>query len=193
MEYFEIKERLDNLERFRDLYREYIDFTNRETNLPAQLIRKKMEPLASLAVDSLQAISLGRMVTQEAESQGGRKVQINIIKAIFRDNVIRQYLLHDLAPLDALEEGIAKYQAMLSRNRVQLVNPFFWLFHFIGFVAKLPILVFHRAGYDTRHAEKLTSVRAFVIVLQLAIWYILLESTGLIDYARMALIPIFHL
>lgn len=193
MEYFEIKDRLDNLERFRDLYREYIDFTNRENNLPAQLIRKKMEPLASLTVDSLQEIGLGRMVTKEAASQGGRKVQINIIKAIFRDKVIKRYFLDDLTPLDALEEGIAKYRAMLARNRVQLINPVFWLFHFIGFVARLPILVFHRAGYDTRQAEKLTSVRALVIVLQLAIWYILLESTGLIDYARVALIPMFHL
>lgn len=193
MEYFEIRERLENLERFRELYREYIDFTNRENNLPAQVVRKRMEPLASLAVDSLQEIGLGRMVVKEAASQGGRKVRINIIKAVFRDKVIKQYLLDDLAPLDALGEGIAKYRAMLVRNRVQLVNPFFWLFHFIGFIARLPILVFHRAGYDTRRAEKLTSVRAFMIVMQLAIWYLLLESTGLVDYARIVLIPIFGL
>ena len=191
MEYFELKDRLDNLEAFRDLYREYIDFTNRENNLPAQLIKKKMEPLASMAVDSLQEIGLGRIVTREASSDGGKKVQINIIKAIFRDKVIQRYLLDEMAPLDVLGEGIAKYRAMLARNKVQLANPLFWLYHFIGWVAKLPLMVFQKAGYDTRYAEKLTSVRVFVIVMQLAIWYILLDSTGVINSARLALIPLF--
>ena len=34
MTYFEIKERLANLEAFRELYRQYIGFTNREDNVP---------------------------------------------------------------------------------------------------------------------------------------------------------------
>jgi hypothetical protein len=189
MEYFEAKERLNNLKQFRSLYREYIDFTNRETNVPAQIIKRKLEPLAGMAVDSLQEIGLGRLVTREAASEGGRKIQINIIKAIFRPKLIKQFRLDDLAPLDALDEGLARYQARLARHRLQLFNPFFWLYHFIGFVARLPLMIFSRAGYDTRHAETLTSVRGFQIVVQIALWYLLFDAIGLIDRVRLALIP----
>ncbi len=187
MQYFETKERIENLEEFRGMYREYIDFTNRENNMPAQMLRKKMEPLAAMTVDSLQDVGLGRMVTREADSDGGRAIKINIIKAIFRDKILKRFALDDLAPLDALEEGLARYKSRLAQQRIQLLNPAFWLFHFIGFIASLPLLIIKQAGYDTRAAERLTSVRFALIIIQVLLWYLVLDLTGVIGYVRFVL------
>jgi len=184
MEFFEVKERLENLEKFHGLYRDYADFTNKPENLPAQLVRAKMEPLVPMAVESLRKVGLGGMVTRDAPVHGGRRVRINIIKAIFRDNVVRKFSLDDKAPLKVLEAGILKYRQLLWIQKLQLFNPLFWLFHFILFLARVPILVFRKAGYDTSHAESLTSVRLYLILFQIACYYLLAEWSGLLDWIR---------
>lgn len=91
MNYFEVKDRLESLLRFRTLYVEYIGFTNREENPAARIIRQKMEPLAPITVESLRQVGLGGMVTRDAPAHGGRKIRINLIKAIFRDLIIRRF------------------------------------------------------------------------------------------------------
>ena len=184
MNYFEVKERLDGLIEFRTLYHEYSGFTNRETNVPAQAIRQKLEPLAIQTVDSLRRVGLGSVVTQDAPSRGGRKVRINLIKAIFRDRVIRHYSLDDRSPLEILDRGIVRYRSMLWKTKVQLLNPIFWLYHFLGFVAKLPIYICRMAGYDTEKAERLTSVRLYVIVFQIAVFFLLIRWSGLVTLIR---------
>jgi hypothetical protein len=141
-----------------------------------------MEPLVPMAVESLQKVGLGGMVTRDAPAQGGRRVRINIIKAIFRDRVIRQFSLDDQAPLKVLEAGILKYKQLLWVQKLQLFNPLFWLFHFVLFMARLPILIFRRAGYDTSHAETLTSVRLYIILSQCLCYYLLAEWSGLLDW-----------
>ncbi len=182
MEFFEVKERLENLEKFRGLYRDYADFTNKPENVPAQMVRKKMEPLVPMTVESLNKVGLGGMVTRDAPVHGGRRVRVNIIKAIFRDRVIRKFSLDDKAPLKVLEAGILKYKQQLWVQKLQLFNPLFWLFHFILFMARLPLLIFRKAGYDTSHAETLTSVRLFIILFQCFCYYILAEWSGLLDW-----------
>ena len=184
MNYFEVKERLDSLKEFRALYREYIEFTNRETNVPAQMTRKKMEPLTALTVDSLKKVGLGSMITRDAPVKGGRKVKINLIRAIFRDHLVRHFSLDDKAPLELLDEGIVKYQSLLWKQKVQLFNPLFWLYHFVGFIAWLPLLIAKKAGYDTTDAEKLAVVKLYVLVFQLAVFYLLLEWSGTIALIR---------
>jgi len=184
MNYFEVKQRLEKILEFRALYREYIDFTNRENNVPAQMTRKKMEPLTAITVDSLNQVELGSMITRDAPVKGGKKVKINLIRAIFRDQLIHHFSLEDKAPLELLDKGIVKYQSLLWRQKVQLFNPLFWLYHFVGYLAWLPLLILKKAGYDTSDAEKLAVVKLYVIVFQLAVFYLLLEWSGTIALIR---------
>ena len=184
MNYFEVNERLECLKEFRALYREYIDFTNRENNVPAQMTRRKMEPLTALTVDSLNRVGLGSLVTRDAPVKGGRKIKINLIKAIFRDHLIRHFSLDDKTPLELLDKGIVAYQARLWRQKVQLFNPLFWLYHFVGYLALLPLQILKKAGFDTSDAEKLAVVKAYIVVFQLAVFYLLLEWSGTIALIR---------
>jgi len=182
MNFFEVRDRLANLTEFRALCREYFSFTNRERNVPAQMVREKMRPLATIVVDSLRQVDLGGMVTRDAPVAGGRKVRINLIKAIFRDNVVHQFNLDDHTPLEILEASIIKYKRLLWQQKIQLFNPLFWLFHFVGYLAQLPLLVCRRAGYDTQKAEQLTSVRVYQILFQLAFFYVIARWSGFLDW-----------
>lgn len=181
MEYFEIRDRLRRLRRFRAMYKEYLAFTNRERNPAAQLVLEKMEPMVRLTVDSLRRVKLGSMITRDAPARGGRRVKINVIKAIFRENVKSYYSLDEEAPLRALDKGILLYQRRLWLHTVQLFNPLFWLYHFSGFLARLPILMVRRAGYDTDRAEKMLSVRMWIVVVQALCFYALFQWTGLVS------------
>lgn len=185
MTYFEIRNRLTELEEFRDLYAEYVNFTNRSPdNVPARIVRTKMEPLAPMVVDTLAKVGLGGVVVKDAPARGGRKLKINVIKAIFRERLMERYEISDSAALHVLDQGIAKYRQKLWGQQLQLFNPFFWLFHFVLFISKIPILAFKSAGYDTRHAESLTSVRLLVIALQLICYFILIKWTGVLTFIR---------
>lgn len=182
MTYFEIKGRLDDLMRFRDLYREYIDFTNRENNLPAEMVKRKLEPLLTSTVDSLARVDLGRLVTREAPAKGGQKVKINIMRAIFREPVRRHFFLDDHTPLEVLDRGINAYRTRLGRQKIQLLNPLFWLYHFAGFLADLPFLICRRAGYDTIDADNRTSVKVYKIVFQVLVFALVAKWLGLVDW-----------
>ncbi len=182
MEYFEIRARLRRLKRFRAMYRQYLAFTNRDRNPAAQLVLSRMEPMARLTVDSLRRVKLGSTITRDAPARGGRRVKINIIKAIFRDNIQRHYSLDDDAPLRALDKGILVYQRRLWGQTIQLLNPLFWLYHFSGFLARLPVLVLRRAGYDTDRAESAASFRIWVVAVQAASFYLIFQWTGLLTH-----------
>lgn len=184
MNYFEIRNRLANLEELRSLYREYISFTNRETNVPAQAIRTKMEPMAVLAIDSLRRVGLGSMVTRDAESRGGRKVRINLVKAIFRDHVVRRYDVRDNEVLTLLDRGIASYKSRLWKQQINLLNPLYWLYQIGTLLADLPFMIFRSAGYDTEKAEQLISARLFRLVVQLVFFAVIIKWSGLFDLIR---------
>ena len=158
MDYFEVKQRLDCMQQFRNLYADYIDFTNRPNNVPAQMVRQKMEPLEPMVVESLKKVNLGHLITRDAPVHGGKKVRVNLIKAIFRDHVIRRFSVKDKEPLEILDEGLLAYRNLLWRQRLHLFNPVFWLYHFGLFLARLPILIFRSAGFDTTKAEEMASV-----------------------------------
>lgn len=181
MEYFEIRDRLRNLKRFRAMYKEYLAFTNRDRNPAAQLVLEKMEPLVRLTVDSLRRVELGSMITRDAPARGGRRVKINIVKAIFRDKVKSYYSLDDQAPLRALDKGILLYQRRLWSQTIQLFNPLFWLYHFFGFLARLPILIARKSGFKTDRAESRPAVRVCMIAFQVLCFYALFHWLGLVS------------
>ncbi|UCC43655.1 MAG: hypothetical protein JSU65_11040 [Candidatus Zixiibacteriota bacterium] len=182
MLYFEVKDRLARLLEFRNLYSQYLGFTNRDNNVPAQLVREKMQPMTAEIVDSLRRVGMGGLVTRDAPVKGNRRVRINVIRAIFRDHVTRHYNLDDKEPLKVLDKGIIAYRRLKWRQAIQLVNPLFWVFNFIAFAARLPIHICRKAGYDTSHAESLTSVRLYIILFQFGAFYVLAKWTGLIDW-----------
>lgn len=184
MTYFEVRNRLSNLEQFRELYREYSGFTNRESNLPAQSVRTRMEPLAALATDSLKRVGLGSMVTRDAETRGGRKIRVNLVKAIFRDHVVRTFDVRDAEVLGLLDRGIAAYKSRLWKQQINLFNPLFWIYQIGVFLADLPFLVFRAAGYDTDHAEHLTSARIYRLLVQVLFFGALIKWSGLLDWIR---------
>jgi hypothetical protein len=188
MIYFEVKERLTCLLEFRRLYTEYLRFTNRYSNQAAQLVRAKMEPLAAMTVDSLRCVKLGSMLTKAAPARGGRTMKINLIRAIFRDNVIREYNLDERAPLRILDTGIVKYRTRLWRQKIQLFNPFFWLFQMTAFLAALPLHILRRAGYDTGRAEKTSVIRVYVASFQFVCLYVVFNWLGLIDWFQFYLL-----
>lgn len=184
MTFFEVRRRLANLEQFRSLYREYAAFTNRETNMPAQAVLAKMEPLAALTVDSLRRVGLGSLITRDAQTRGGKKVRINLIKAIFRDHIVRSFDLRDDDVRALLDRGIVKYQTRLWRQQVNLFNPLFWLYQIGVFLADLPFLIFRAAGYDTDQAEQRRTARLFRLLVQLAFFFALFKLSGLIGLIR---------
>jgi hypothetical protein len=173
------QERLEKLEEFRSLYSDYAKFTNRPENVPAQMVRQKMEPLVPMTVDSLRRVGLGQMVTRDAPVRGGKKVRINLIRAIFRDHIVRQFSLDDDAPMKLLDAGILKYRQRLWRQKLQLVNPLFWLFHLILFLARLPLLAFRAAGFESDEYEKAPIVRLYLVVFQMICWALLAHWLGL--------------
>ena len=184
MTYFEVRNRLENLEQLRTLYKEYTGFTNRESNLPAQAVRGKMEPLAVMAIDSLRRVGLGSMVTREAESRGGRKIRINLIKAIFRDHIVRSFDVRDHEVLMLLDRGITSYKTRLWKQQINLFNPLFWLYQLGAFLADLPFLIFRAAGYDTEKAEHLASARIFRLVVLVLFFAFVVKWSGLFDLIR---------
>ena len=182
MTYFEVKERLDVLLKFRLLYTEYVEFTNRFANPAAKIVRDKMEPLAAITVDSLKRVKLGSMLTRSAPARGGRKIKINLIRAIFRDKVIQDYNLDDRAPMKILDTGIVKYRTRLWQQKIQLFNPVFWLLQVTAYCALLPVNMLRKAGYDVMENDQAPLVRVLVLLFQVVCFYVLLKSTGLIDW-----------
>lgn len=182
MTYFEVKERLDMLLKFRLLYTEYLEFTNRFANPAAKIVRDKMEPLAAMTVDSLRRVKLGSMLTRSAPSRGGRKIRINLIRAIFRARVIRDYNLDDRAPMKILDTGIVKYRTRLWRQKIQLFNPLFWLFQVTAYLALLPVNMLRKSGYDVMENDQAPLVRILVLLFQVVCFYVLFKSIGLIDW-----------
>lgn len=114
-------------------------------------------------------------------------MRINVIKAIFRDSVIKQFSLDERLPLEILEKGIVQYRKLLWEQRLQLYNPVFWLFRFFGFVARLPFLFCRQAGYNTEKAEQLTLVKLWIIGFQAFCFYLVAESLGLIDFVAVVI------
>ena len=190
MDYFETKERLNNLIEFRRLYVEYISFTNRPHNPAGEMVRSRMQPLLPLTVESLRKVGLGGMITRDAPVHGGKKVRINLIKAIFRDQVIKRFSLDDTGPLQILDKGVVKYQKRLWQQKVQLFNPIFWLFQFGSFLAKLPFHIARAAGYDTDPAEKLALVKVYLVLFQLAYFYALFKTFGVFDWVRIDILAL---
>lgn len=182
MTYFEVKERLNVLVEFRRLYTEYVEFTNRFANPAAKIVRDKMEPLAAMTVDSLKQIKLGSMLTRTAPSRGGRKIKINLIRAIFRVKVIRDFNLDDRAPMKLLDSGIVKYRTRLWRQKIQLFNPLFWFLQLTAYLALLPVNMLHKSGYDVMANDQAPLVRILVLLFQVICFYVLFKSTGLIDW-----------
>ena len=102
-----------------------------------------------------------------------------MIRAIFRDHVVRNFSLDETEPLKVLERGILKFRRLLWIQRVQLFNPIFWLYYFGSMAARLPLLICKSAGYNTTRAEQLTSVRLYIIAFQFAWFYLIADLTGL--------------
>ena len=190
MNYFEVKDRLESLVRFRGLYVEYIGFTNRADNIPAQMIRQKMEPLAPITVDSLRQVGLGGMVTRDAPVHGGRKVRINLIKAIFRDAIVRRFSLTDKEPLELLDSGIIAYQKRFWVQKLQLFNPLFWIYQMVLWLAKLPVTVCRASGYDTSRVEQSATLKLYLLFFQIGFYLVMARAVGLFDWLRADIIAL---
>lgn len=190
MDYFEVRDRLECLQQFRNRYAEYIEFTNRPNNLPAQMVLQKMEPMTPMVVESLKKVDLGRLITREAPSSGGRKIRINLIKAIFRDHVIRSFSVKDHEPMEILDQGLLAYRNLLWRQRLQLFNPLFWLHHFGIYIARLPITIFRSAGYDTSQAEETASMKFYLASFQILYFYLIADAVGFVDWLRFGVIAV---
>jgi hypothetical protein len=184
MTYFEIRGRLEHLLEFRRLYHEYAEFTNKENNLPAQLLLSRLEPMVSLTVNSLRQVGLGTVVTRDAPSKGGRRIRVNIIKAIFRPLVVRHFSIEDSEILSLLDRGLVKYRIRLWQQRLQLLNPLFWLYQIIAFAADLPLWIFRAAGYTTEHIEKAAPTRVYKVAVQILLFAALLHWSGVFTWIR---------
>lgn len=184
MTFFEVQGRLSHLLEFRRLYYEYSEFTNKETNRPAQLNLARLKPMVALTVDSLRQVGLGTVVTRDAPSKGNRKIQVNIIKAILRPHVVRHFSIEDSEILALLDRGIVKYRIRLWQQRLQLLNPVFWAYQIIAFVADLPLWIFNRAGYATERIESAGPTRLYRLTVQILLFGALLHWAGVINWIR---------
>ena len=185
MNYFEVKERLDDLEKFRKLYIEYISFTNRSSNPAAMIVLEKLKALKLETVDSLRRVHLGAVVTRDAPVRGRRKMRINVIKAIFRTDVIKRFGLDEREPVEFLNRGILKYRMLLWRQKLQLFNPLFWLYHMVAFLAELPLWSISRAGYEVGDARRSPLMRIYLTVFQICSYVLLAHWAGLFDWVAL--------
>jgi hypothetical protein len=190
MDYFEVRQRLTNLTEFRRLYIEYLDFTNRFENPAAEIVLKKMERLLPMTVQSLRQTGLGGMITRDAPVHGGRRVRINLIKAIFRPHLIKRFNLDDNGPLEILDRGVMKYQRLLWMQKVQLFNPVFWIYQFGVFLARLPFHIARASGFSTDSAERLGIVKLYLFVFQIAYFFVLFKALGLFEWVRIDFIAL---
>jgi hypothetical protein len=180
MNFFEISQRLREMERFRVLYKEFLSFTNRYSNPAARIVLSQLRPLAPVMIESLKQAGIGTIVARDAPSRGGKKYRINIIKAIFRQSLVEQFHIDDSETLAATEAAIAKYRVMRSRAMLQLFNPFFWLLVMLDFLAAAPFAVLRQCGFsEATDFEKSGAGKFIKLVLTLAMIAVLLAITGL--------------
>ncbi|MEE9441321.1 MAG: hypothetical protein V3V99_01470 [candidate division Zixibacteria bacterium] len=182
MNYFEINKRLAAIKKFRKLYLDYISFTNRFENPAAQMLLKKMRPLVPMTIDSMREAKVGTIVTHDAPARGSKRYKINIIKAIFRESLVRNFNLEDDAPMQALEATVVKYETMKSRAFFQLFNPFFWFIEFVGYAADGPYTLIDKAGIDTTEFRKTAGAKTIKLFLMAVIILLTVELTGLREW-----------
>ena len=179
MNYFEVTKRLATLRSFKKLYADYISFTNRFENPAAQILLRQMRPLVPMTIDSLRRVHIGTIIMQDAPARGGKKYKINMIKAIFRESLIKHFHLDDESPLQAVEAAVIKYETLQSRSLVQLFNPLFWIMEFVGYVAEIPFIILDKSGISTAEFKKTAAARLFKIVVILALLILIAEILGL--------------
>ncbi len=182
MNYFEISKRLSTLKSFKKLYTDYISFTNRSQNPAAQIQLNKMRPLVPMTIDSLKEVRIGTIITQDAPARGGKKFKINMIKAIFRDSLIRHFNLDDNEPLYAVEAAIVKYETLQSRAFIQLFNPFFWIVEFVSYIAEIPFIILEKAGIDLVEFRKTSVARLFKILVSIGLLLLIAEFFGVVTW-----------
>lgn len=178
MNYFEVRQRLEVLKKFRKLYKDYISFTNRSENPAAQLLLGKMRPLVPMTIDSLKQVGIGTIITHDAPARGRKKYKINMIKAIFRESLIQHFHLEETAPLEAIEAALVKYQVLISRARLQLFNPVFWLVLFLGYAADSPFILLAQCGFDIDEVRKGPVGRFLKLLIMLILVCLIAEATG---------------
>ena len=179
MNYFEVRQRLDVLRKFQKLYKDYISFTNRSDNPAAQLLLGKMRPLVPMTIDSLKHVGIGTIITHDAPARGRKKYKINMIKAIFRESLIQHFHLDENAPLEAIEAALVKYQVLISRARLQLFNPVFWLVLFIGYAANSPFILLAQCGFEIDDIRKSPVGRLIKLLIMLILIILIAEATGI--------------
>ncbi len=182
MNFFEIRSRLEALECFRHTYAEYLTFTDRESNPAAQIVRARLEPSTVLVVDSLRRARLGGLITKDAPSRGGRTVRVNLIRAIFRDEVMQRYGLDERAPLQVLDRAILAYRRRLWRESLQLANPLFWFATATTWIASTPLTFLERAGFDVDSLRSAPVWRGYLLVAQITLFTLVVWRTGLASW-----------
>ncbi len=179
MNYFEVRERIAVLKKFRRLYKEYLTFTNRSENPAAQLFVAKMRPLVPMTIDSLRRVGVGTIVTHGAKAAGSKKYRINLIKVIFRDSLSRHFNIPDDAPMEAIEAALVKYRLKSHQTLLQLFNPFFWLIHFFSYIAEMPFEVLRRCGYEVADLKASDGGKLIKLLIFLALFGLVAEASGL--------------
>lgn len=190
MNYFETKKRLENLLEFRALYREFLEFPARYDYVPARIVLDKMRPRVSMVINSLIRIGQGNRMIKVEKSFGGKKVRVNMFKAIFHRKLQRRYSLDKRIPLKILDSAIASYQTRLWGQKIQLFNPVFWLFQISDYFLKIPLNLLDHFGYADR-AEETVSGRVYLALGQLAIFGYFLKISGLFEFIRNDIIAVF--
>jgi hypothetical protein len=180
MNYFEARERLDALVRYRRQYVDFIAFTNRDRNVAALTVKSRLLEEQPFVLESLGKVNCGYLKTTDIPSEGGKALKINVVKAVFRDDLVHKYDLRDDTPLDELDRAISLYRNIRWREQLHLWNPLFWIHYFTSYVARLPFRVLESAGYDVAGVEQSAFTRGYVVVMQLICAFVILRHTGIL-------------
>ncbi len=183
MNYFEIKNRLDTLRKFRGLYIQILKTSSRHENKEAGKILTELRPLTPLTMNSLIKIGQGYKMIKIEKDFSGKRIRINIFRAIFRQKLQRRYGLDEKAPLKVLDSAIAEYQGNLWRQKIQLFNPLFWIITFVDFALGIPLnllgRIFPRADFETS-----LPARLYLAAGQLIVFLYLADFAGLFGWLR---------
>ena len=191
MNYFEIKNRFQVLEEFRNVYQSYLNYAYKTNDyVAAQQCLDRLQPKTAIITNSLVQIGYARNMMRSEKTVGGKKIKINLIKAIFNKKLQRRYSLNEQIPLKILNLSVARYQTLLWQQQIQLFNPFFWLFHSLEYFLKIPFRAFDSFCFE-ENIEDLILPRIYLASGQIVLFLYIFKLTGIFDWLKQDLFATF--
>jgi hypothetical protein len=148
---------LPALHRVIDFQNTYVRMVNALGERDRETAWEQQRHLATQALDvqrDLQRVGLGYITLCDAPILGGRAHVADITVLMTHPDMATQYNLDPTTLMLQLDMAIGEYQRRVTRGRLALLNPLWWLELLLRFLFRLPLRLFRIAGYNTAPFER---------------------------------------